>query len=243
MKLIVLILSLCSLSVVRGDWNPEELELSGLEILQENGYLKKKSKVLSELRGNSCTADKAKLLMDFVSLARPRVCVEIGVYAGGSAIPILAALKCTNSGVLYAVDSWSILESVKNINKEDPNLVRLQHSNVRGAKVHFLRLVKSWKVQKYCKVVSVSSERAVTKIPDIDFLHIDGNYSELSSLEDVKNYLPKVKIGGHILLSNIYIMVNGKQPKLKALSYLHRKCELVCEIEEGHAALFRKDSI
>jgi hypothetical protein len=71
-------------------------------------------------------------------------------------------------------------------------------------------------------------------------LHLDGDYSEKGSMQDVELYLPRVKSGGYVLLSNLFTMVKGKAPKMKSFTALFDTCEMVCEIERDNAVLFRK---
>ena len=65
-----------------------------------------------------------------------------------------------------------------------------------------------------------TSKKAFKRIPAIDFIHFDGNFSEESCLEDLTLYLPKVKKGGHVLLSNYIMEVNGSDFKFRVLSFL-----------------------
>ena len=111
---------------------------------------------------------------------------------------------------------------------------------MRHIKASFDRMINQWHLSPVCTTIALPSEAAVQQIGTIDFLHLDGNFSEAGSLNDVKLYLPKVKEGGYILLSNLFLMSNGKQPKLKSFSALFDCCEMICEIEKDNAVLFRK---
>ena len=86
----------------------------------------------------------------------------------------------------------------------------------------------------------MSSKKAVAYVPEIDFLHIDGNFSEEGALLDTQLYLPKVAKNGYILISNLLIMIGKHPSKMKALWPLFEQCEIICEIENGNAFLFRK---
>jgi predicted O-methyltransferase YrrM len=57
--------------------------------------------------GDWCSADKAVQLAALVIEHRPQVVVELGVWMGGSAIPMANAL-----GKLLAIDAWSTEASV-----------------------------------------------------------------------------------------------------------------------------------
>ena len=86
----------------------------------------------------------------------------------------------------------------------------------------------------------MTSEQAIDHVPSIDFLHIDGNFSEKGALFDSKQYLPKVVPGGYVLISNVLVMIGAKPAKMKALWPLFDQCDVVCEIDDGNTLLFRK---
>lgn len=81
---------------------------------------------------------------------------------------------------------------------------------------------------------------AAQKIDEIDFLHLDGNFSEEGSLLDAMQYLPKVNIGGFILLSNALFTVDENISKRSTIWFLYQNCELVFEIDNSNTMLFRK---
>ena len=60
-----------------------------------------------------CSLDKATTLASIIWALRPTVVVELGVWMGGSAIPMAIALRDLGAGQLIAVDAWkSCHESV-----------------------------------------------------------------------------------------------------------------------------------
>ncbi len=244
-KLIGLFLVLVQ-SVAFGDWDPEEYaeidfpqDISNLRSLKDLSYLKLKQKVLKK-SGHKITQEKVDLLMDLILIARPNVCVEIGVGQGASLLPIGAALRYLKTGKLYAIDAWSNEITTRYLDASDPNKSHLLKADKEKEYKKCLKTIDEWSLEKYCKVLRKTSEKAVGKIGAIDFLHLDGDYSEVGSARDVELYLPKVKSGGYILLSNFSIVVNGNQPKLKSFVMLFEVSEMVCEIEHDNAILFRK---
>ena len=86
----------------------------------------------------------------------------------------------------------------------------------------------------------MTSHEAVYQIPEIDLLHLDGNFSKIGALLDSVLYLPKIVPGGYVLLSNALATAGGKATKMKALWPLFEQCDLICEIDQGNALLFRK---
>ena len=94
----------------------------------------------------------------------------------------------------------------------------------------------------HCHVIRLTSEAAAKgiSIKKIDFLHIDGNYSTVTALKDVELYLPKVKKGGYILFSNLFLSIKNEQPRMAAFDRLLDSCEILCDVENHNVALLRK---
>lgn len=199
-----------------------------------------KTSVNEYLKNSWCSNEKASLLIDLIASERPNVCVEIGVFTGSSTLPILATLKSLKHGKLIAIDSWSNNEATKNLEDTDPNKTWWAEVDMPSVKNTFYQMLRSWALQPYCKIIQKSSLEAVDEVGDIDFLHLDGDYSEKGSLEDVAFYLPKVKSNGYILVSNLHVFINNKHPRKKAFALLFKSCKVICRIEDGNAVLLKK---
>jgi hypothetical protein len=200
-----------------------------------------KKEVVKRLEGSWCSAEKAEKMMDLVRETRPKVCVEIGAYAGWTVLPVAATLKYLKEGRVYAIDAWSNHEAVKSIPAHNINYQWWSRLDMRFIKRQFESLLTEWNLWAYCWIIHDTSEEAVGQIPEIDFLHLDGNCSEEGSLLDTELYLPKVKSGGYILLSNLFFSLDGKHPKMATLWRLMDECEVVWEIEGSNVVLFRKN--
>ena len=110
---------------------------------------------------------------------------------------------------------------------------------MENVKEQFSQMINNWSLSSYCTVLQAPSQQIARLIPSIDFLHIDGNFSEEGALSDTLLYLPKVKPGGYILLSNLCMMINNKATKAKALWPLFDQCKIVGEIDNGNSILFQ----
>ena len=89
---------------------------------------------------------------------------------------------------------------------------------MKNTKMQFHNMLNLWSLKELCVIIDKTSKIAILEIPEeIDFLHLDGDYSEVVSLEDVQLYLPKVKAGGYILISNLYTSVFGQYTKEKGV--------------------------
>lgn len=232
-------LLLCSTPTF-ADWNPDYLENVDTSVLTNPDYQSIKKSVLKEVEGSWCSQEKAGLMMDLVLLTRPEVCVEIGAWTGSSVLPVARTLRFLKSGKIYAIDAWSNAVATRYWDDNDPNKPWWSTVNMKQIHKTFQNMITSWKLEKYCKEIVLPSEEAVNYVNSIDFLHLDGDYSEKGSMEDVTLYFPKVRSGGYILISHLFTMINGKQPKLKSFVKLLEECEIVCEIERDNAILFRK---
>lgn len=221
-------------------WKPESLGFKDIKSLNDPAFTHQKAKVICALKNSWCSEDKANLLMDFIYLAQPKVCVEIGAFTGSTVLPVAAILQHLNSGKVIAIDAWSNAEAIKYMENDDPNKPWWSSVDMKAVHATFQNMLLEWSLNDHCKVIWDTSERAVDKVANIDFIHMDGNYSEITSLRDIELYLPKVKQGGYILLSNARVFVSNKQPKLQAFSTLFDTCEMICEIDQYNTVLFRK---
>lgn len=227
------------------EWDPSFLSRKCPHLryqLIEKQYTDLKDQVKETLTDSWCSEEKINLIMDLTLLTRPKVCVEVGAFNGSSVLPVAATLKYLNSGKVFCVDAWSNNECIRYLSHDDPNKDWWSQVDMTNVHHSFKNLIARWSLHRICIEVHKSSSEAIDYIPDqIDFLHLDGDYSEVGGSEDVELYLPKVKRGGYILLSNLYIMVNRKQPKIKAFCALSEACTVVATIEKDNAVLFQKE--
>lgn len=239
------LLSLLICSILCAEWSPgillQEHRKSSQE-LSEPIYAELKEQILKELENSWCSKEKANLLMDLVLIVQPKVSVEIGAFTGSSVLPIAAAHKYLNSGKVFAIDAWSNSDAIQYLADNDPNKNWWAHLDMASVHQSFRHLIRKWELENFCTEIAKPSNRAIDDLPmEIDFLHLDGDYSEKGSLQDVMLYLPRVKSGGYILLSNLYTMIHREQPKIKSFIALLEECEIVTSIERDHAILFKKN--
>lgn len=234
---------LISSSPLKANWDPNLLTLkdgAAFEVLKSPDLMDLKSRVFQYLQNSWCTKEKANLLIDLIVLTSPDVCVEIGSFTGSTALPILKSLQYCGSGKLYAIDAWSCSEAIRGLPSSDINTRWWGTLDMVSIKAQFSNLLNAWSLNEYCRVMPMTSESAASGFSFIDFLHLDGNFSEEGALLDSKLYVPKVTSGGYILLSNVHIMIAKKPSKMKALTVLLDYCEVICEIDNGQTLLFRK---
>lgn len=225
------------------EWKPTSvLDLSSQQckIVRDSSCISLRSKIFKFIKGSWCSKEKAQLIFELIVLTRPKVCVEIGAYQGASTFPILAALRFNKRGRAYVVDAWSNTAVIQGLPQTDPNTIWWKNTNLDDAKKNFYKMISSRSFSPFAVVLEMTSEHAVKQIPNIDFLHLDGNCSEIGALQDSQRYMPKVVSGGYIVLSNATAAIAGSFTKIKALWPILEQCDIICEIDQGDTLLFKK---
>ncbi len=223
MKKLLLILNCCCFAFLNADPKVEELQNRVVTILPSlEGW---------------CTKEKALALVDLVLEVKPKVCVDIGVFGGGSLFPIASALKVLGKGIVIGIDPWDKVECLKYL---DP-IADIAHLSWWGnldmnyVYLSYLSMLKRFGLENYCLTMKTTSEKAITSIETIDILHIDGNHSESGFALDVFLYLPKVRSGGYILLND-----SLWQQAQQAVDLLLEACDVVKLIDNGNCIIFQK---
>ncbi len=234
-------------SVLFAGWDPyylidlDLIDSAYCNHLERDDYLRLKEDVYRKTKNSWCTQEKADLIMDLIVLTQPKLCVEIGVFTGASFLPVAAAVKFLGEGEVVAIDPWSTHEAIKYMAHHDPNKEWWSRVDFEKIYLDFQAVLRQWGLHSYCHVFRSPSEKVVHEIKkEIDFLHIDGNYAKTVALKDVDLYVPKVKKGGYILFSNLFLSINHQQPRMAAFSKLLDSCEILCDIDNHNSVLLRK---
>ncbi len=184
--------------------------------------------------------EKASLMMDIIRENRCKTCVEIGVFAGASLIPIAKALQYNRFGVVVGIDPWDPIEATYGLDPSSSHFIWWNQINFTSIHSHLLRLIKKHRLKRYCIIEQKTAKAALELFGEcsIDLIHFDGNCHEDRSFEDIMLYFPKVKDGGYIVLSN---------PNLhslkKGLVFLLERTELLSPFSQAATyLLFRKNS-
>ena len=103
---------------------------------------------------------------------------------------------------------------------------------------NFNAMLKRLELGRFAIAIRATSEQAAWLISEIDFLHIDGNHSEVNSLQDVALYLPKVRAGG------VVVYHDALWPeRQKALEVLMQSCEVIDLIDNGNCIVLEKRAL
>ncbi len=160
--------------------------------------------------GDWCNLEKAQALAALVIGLRTRVVCEIGVWMGGSLVPMALALKTlrdldvaeersTITRRAIAIDAWSPVASCAGQVEADETWWKsVDHDAAHKA---LLDRLNRHGLNDLCEIVRSPSDDAPVPV-EIDLLHVDGNHAG-QALRDVERFAPNVRIGGVLVLDDV----------------------------------------
>jgi len=160
--------------------------------------------------GQWCNLEKAQTLASIILATRPRVVCEIGVWTGGSFIPMAMALRTLRDlderegrpsagRRAIAIDAWSKSESVTGQEGADADWwSSVDHGEAMRT---FVTRVDRHELGSLCEVVRSRSDTA-TVPSDVGLLHVDGNHAD-QAVRDVARFGPSVVPGGVLVLDDL----------------------------------------
>lgn len=184
-----------------------------------------------------CTRDKALNFIDLALTEKPEIWVEIGAFGGSSVFPVASTFKFLGKGIIIAIDPWDKIECIKYYDpvQDKADLKWWGNLNLNQIYSSFLNMLKTHALESYCHTIRANSENAIKEIGTIDVLHIDGNHSEIVSTLDVQLYLPKVRPGGFIWMTD-----SSWEQRQEAVDLLVESCDVIKVIDNGNCVLFKK---
>lgn len=154
--------------------------------------------------GSWCSVEKATALASIIVALHPKVVVELGVWMGGSAIPMAIALRHLGAGQLIAIDAWSTDASVSGQEIDDSKWwgeTIGADGHERAFQTFIGRLEKHHITSDHCLVVRQRTDEAVVP-PSIDVLHHDANHGPQAVL-DIARWAPAVRVGGLLVIDDL----------------------------------------
>lgn len=172
-------------------------------------------------------------LFDLIVKEKPVICVEIGVFGGRSLISQAMGLRENGAGKIFGIDPWKTEAALEGENFENKEW---WSKNVDLHGIHRGTMDAIWRLglDPWAIVIRAKSQDTNFLFRNgIDWLFVDGNHSEISSVRDVTLYAPLVKKGG------IVIFDDADWPSTQsALKLLDGQCELVKDA--GGYRIYRK---
>jgi predicted O-methyltransferase YrrM len=160
--------------------------------------------------GEWCDLQKAHALAAIVAGLRPRVVCEIGVWMGGSLLPMAIAMRSVSTieraggrtpepRRIVAIDPWAASEScVGQAGADEAWWRSVDHD---AALAVFRARLDHHGVRDLVEIVRLPSGGA--PVPEgIGLLHVDGNHAE-QAVRDVERFAPAVSAGGILVLDDL----------------------------------------
>ena len=170
-----------------------------------------------------CTPQKAAALVRYIRQEKPKVVVEIGVFAGRSFIPMANALSEIGKGFAWGIDPYSKQEGTSHY--DEANAKWWGSLNYDEIYQEALGYLIQFKLTEYATLLRMTSESAANLINEVSFLHVDGCHAEEQALKDVHLWLPKVKPSGIVCFDD----TNWPMTQ-KAQNVLNDQCEFLEKI-------------
>ena len=157
-----------------------------------------------------CTVEKGVRLTELIEEAHADLSVELGVFAGRSAIAMAIGHQILGKGHVVAVDAWDVAASLEGENHpgNDEWWARV---DMEAIYQHFVQAVDRLGLAPHFRIVRERTERAASLIPDgsIAILHQDSNHSEKVSVTEIELWTPKLRPGG------LWIMDDSHWPTMQ----------------------------
>lgn len=152
--------------------------------------------------GEWCSVDKACTLAALIAGLRPNLVVEVGVWMGGSLVPMALAARELGPGKsrVVAIDPWQAGESV--LGQTGDNADWWRQVDHEAAFRRFCDRLRRHELEGVVEVRRCRSDEVDPAGWLIGLLHVDGNHGE-QAVRDVERFAPQVEPGGVCVLDDI----------------------------------------
>lgn len=172
----------------------------------------------------SVNIDVANFYYALTKMIRPLLVVEIGCFIGFSTLHFAQALREQGFGKMISIDAfdWDVDAGQGMENRQNVALRFWQKAQLKG----IVTYVKGYSTDVYPQIESEIKNK-------IDLLYIDGDHSINGVFKDLNTYYNDVRVGGLIILHDIYPVMCGEYgPRtlidhLKSTRLIPNKMELV----------------
>jgi predicted O-methyltransferase YrrM len=172
----------------------------------------------------SVNVDVANYYYSLTKMLRPLLIVEIGCFIGFSTGHFAQALKDLGFGRIISIDpfDWDVDAGKGTQNRQEV----AEHYRKKGGFEEIITYVKGYSTEVYSELADQIRNR-------IDLLYIDGDHSVRGVFADFRTYFGDVRVGGHVILHDIYPSMCGVDgprmliDRLKKTRAVPRQIELI----------------
>lgn len=186
--------------------------------------------------GGWCDFEKAMQIGKLVFDEKPQRIAEVGVFEGKSTLAMAHCCKVNGSGTVYAIDSWKKEDCIDD--ETDNNREWWSNLDLDFHYQQFVSHAVRTNLVRHIQFCRMSSWDASRFLPDMDMVHIDANHAEWPSTSDVVNWLPKLKVGGYLIMDD----VNWDSTQT-ALRFVLKRCQFISrfDLKDSVFAIYRKE--
>lgn len=154
---------------------------------------------IQTIKNGWCSPAKGRTMAMLMVATKPSVSVEIGVYAGRSAIAMALAHKYLGKGQVLCIDPWKAEASAEGYVADHKEWwAKLDHEAIfKEFTTHIIKFGVSAQIE-----IKRAKSDHVEPPSTIDFLHIDGQHTQ-QAVKDVARFATKVKTGGIVVMDDI----------------------------------------
>ena len=148
----------------------------------------------------SVNIDVANLYYSFTKMVRPLLVVEIGCFIGFSTLHFAQALREQAFGKIISIDAfdWDVETDKGEQNRQGVAEYYRKKSNMED----IITYIKGYSGQVYSDIAKDIEKQ-------IDLLYIDGDHSVKGAFEDFNTYYDDVRVGGYLILHDIFPSMCG----------------------------------
>jgi predicted O-methyltransferase YrrM len=148
----------------------------------------------------SVNIDVANLYYSFTKMIRPLLVVEIGCFIGFSTLHFAQALREQAFGKIISIDAfdWDVETDKGEQNRQEVAEFYRKKSNMED----IITYIKGYSGQVYADIAKDIEKQ-------IDLLYIDGDHSVKGAFEDFNTYYDDVRVGGYLILHDIFPSMCG----------------------------------
>lgn len=147
-----------------------------------------------------CDFPKAIGLANLILATKPALVLEIGTWAGKSAIPMLLALKKIGAGKLICIDPWKADASAQGQTNDSDRQWWYDADHELIFKT-FVADVEKHQLTKFLEIRRMTSHESDVP-PELAIVHLDGNHGP-DALRDTMKFAPAVKLYGFVVLDDL----------------------------------------
>lgn len=145
-----------------------------------------------------CSIEKACALAGLVLATKPKVIIEIGVWAGRSLLPMAWAVKENRQGLVIGIDPYDPQQSSKDeFGDHEKWWVAQDHKAIQRT---FESFIKRFGLNDVVSLEVMPSDKF--KPVPCELLHIDGSHTE-QAVRDAERFGPMVPLGGIAVFDDI----------------------------------------